>query len=109
MIRTSRRLLSSQPRNLSVLGALITGSVGVFMAVYSVFGGEDTGGAALLAASALAFGLLALSLDRTIAGPSRMHQRDSAADVGTASYNGHNVRLRKATGPGERLLSMLSR
>ena len=34
------------------------------MAVYSVFAGEATGGGALLAASALAFGLLAVNIDR---------------------------------------------
>ena len=45
---------------------MVTGVGGVSMAVYSVIGGEEAGGAALLAASALAFGLLALSLDRTL-------------------------------------------
>ena len=53
--RTSRSQPSAQPRTLAIAGALITGVVGVSMAVYSVIGGEETGGAALLAASALAF------------------------------------------------------
>jgi len=49
---------------LAVWGALITGAAGIAMAVYSVVMGEETGGGALLAASALAFGLLAANVDR---------------------------------------------
>ena len=51
-------------RKLAIAGALVTGATGVAMAVYSVFSGEATGGGALLAASALAFGLLALNLNQ---------------------------------------------
>ena len=56
---------SSAARWLAILfGALITGSAGIVMAVYSVIVGEETAGGALLAASALAFGLLAANVDR---------------------------------------------
>ena len=48
----------SKARNLAVFGAMVTGVVGVGMAIFSVVGGEEAGGAGLLAASALAFGLL---------------------------------------------------
>jgi len=51
---------------LAIFGALITGTTGVSMAILSVLLGEKAGGAALLAAAALAFGLLALSLNRTV-------------------------------------------
>jgi ATP/maltotriose-dependent transcriptional regulator MalT len=44
---------------LAIIGALLTGATGVGMAGYSVMAGEETGAGALLAASALAFGLLA--------------------------------------------------
>ena len=63
------------------------------MAVYSLIGGEETGGAALLAASALAFGLLALSLDRSFIGSSRTGQQDRVVGVEAASANGRE-RLR---------------
>lgn len=53
----------SSARRLAIAGALVTG---VAMAIYSVLAGEETGGGALLAASALAFGLLATNLDRTL-------------------------------------------
>ncbi len=55
---------SSAARWLAIFGALITGSAGIVMAVYSVIVGEETAGGALLAASALAFGLLAANVDR---------------------------------------------
>ena len=55
---------SSGARWLAIFGACITGAAGIAMAVYSVFAGEATGGGALLAASALAFGLLAVNIDR---------------------------------------------
>ena len=51
-------------RKLAIFGALTTGAAGIVMAIFSVYSGEETGGGgALLAASALAFGLLALNLD----------------------------------------------
>ena len=53
-------------RRLAIAGALITGIAGVIMAVYSVVSGESTGGGALLAASALAFGLLAARPRNTV-------------------------------------------
>jgi DNA-binding NarL/FixJ family response regulator len=49
-------------KNLAIMGALLTGAAGVGMAGYSVMAGEETGAGALLAASALAFGLLARTL-----------------------------------------------
>ena len=54
---------SSAARRLAISGALITGTAGIIMAVYSVVSGEHAGGGALLAASALAYGLLALNLE----------------------------------------------
>ena len=57
---------TSKAMYLAIFGALVTGTTGVSMAIFSVLLGEETGGAALLAASALAFGLLALSLNRTV-------------------------------------------
>ena len=56
----------SDTRRLAILGALVTGAAGVIMAVFAVVTGEEMGGGALLAASALAFGLLAINVDRTI-------------------------------------------
>ena len=56
---------SPKALKLTVLGALTTGTVGILMAVFSVLVGREAGGAALLAAAALAFGLLALTLDRS--------------------------------------------
>ena len=55
---------SSGARRLAVVGAFVTGVAGLAMAVFSVIGGESTGAGALLAASALAFGLLAANVDR---------------------------------------------
>ena len=92
MNSTSRRPASPQARTLAALGALVTGVVGVSMAVYSVIGGEETGGAALLAASALAFGLLALSLDRTISGLRGASAQSADLDVDAASANGSGLR-----------------
>ena len=66
MARRFRPTRVSPPRRLAIAGALITGVAGIIMAVYSVIGGEETVGGALLAASALAFGLLATNLDRTL-------------------------------------------
>ena len=51
---------NSAAKRLAITGALITG---ITMAIYSVVGGEATGAGALLAASALAFGLLATNLN----------------------------------------------
>ena len=56
----------SAARRLAILGALVMGAAGVIMAVFAVVTGEEMGGGALLAASALAFGLLAINVDRTI-------------------------------------------
>jgi hypothetical protein len=55
---------SSDARKLAIIGALITGVAGIVMAVYSVVGGAEAAGGALLAGSALAFGLLAVNVDR---------------------------------------------
>ena len=57
---------TSKAKKLAITGAFITGASGVAMGVYSVMAGEATGGGALLAASALAFGLLAANLDRAL-------------------------------------------
>ena len=56
---------SSAAKKLAIFGALITGIAGIGMAVYSIIGGEETGAGALLAASAMAFGLLAANVDRS--------------------------------------------
>ena len=64
MVDSSKPPRSSTARWLAIGGALITGSAGIIMAIYSVMAGETTGGGALLAASALAFGLLAAYVDR---------------------------------------------
>ncbi len=82
-----------QARNLAVLGALLTGVVGVSMAIYSVIVGEQAGGAALLAAAALAFGLLALSLDRSIIG-------STAGALGFAQTQASESRPAMAAGNG---------
>lgn len=37
----------SKARNLAVFGAMVTGVVGVGMAIFSVVGGEEAGGAGL--------------------------------------------------------------
>ena len=57
---------TSKTMYLAIFGALVTGTTGVSMAILSVLLGEEAGGAALLTAAALAFGLLALSLNRTV-------------------------------------------
>ena len=69
MVDSSNPPRTSTARWLAIGGALITGSAGIIMAVYSVMAGESTGGGALLAASALAFGLLAAYVDRFPARP----------------------------------------
>ncbi len=48
------------------------------MAVYSIIGGEETGAGALLAASALAFGLLAANVDRV---PRGSASKDSSGEA----------------------------
>ena len=68
----------SAAKRLAILGALITGLAGIAMAVYSIIGGEATGAGALLAASALAFGLLAANVDRT---PGSAASKESSAKL----------------------------
>ena len=98
---------TSKAMYLAVFGALVTGTTGVSMAIVSVLLGEETGGAALLAAAALAFGLLALSLNRTVnrtmgavslaeAIALDRQARDNAASHqhgGQAGYNGKEALL----------------
>ena len=62
MARQSDASDNHAAKSLAILGALVTGTAGVAMAGYSVMAGEETGAGALLAASALAFGLLAHTL-----------------------------------------------
>ena len=64
MVDESDSQPNSKARWLAISGAFITGSAGIVMAVYSVMSGDETGGGALLAASALAFGLLAAYVDK---------------------------------------------
>ena len=71
---------SSGARRLAVVGAFVTGVAGIAMAVFSVIGGESTGAGALLAASALAFGLLAANVDRAFAAPSSGEAAQAADD-----------------------------
>ena len=73
--RTSR---SSTSKKLAIFGVLITGTAGISMAVYSIIGGEETGAGALLAASALAFGLLAANADRV---PRGSASKDSSGEA----------------------------
>ena len=68
MIKRSSSPRSSPARRPAISGALITGSAGIIMAVYSVAVGAQTSGGALLAASALAFGLLAANVGRGFRG-----------------------------------------
>ncbi len=66
MVTNTTNQQGSASKWLAVSGALITGVSGIAMAVYSVVMGEEMGGGALLAASALAFGLLASNLDKVM-------------------------------------------
>ncbi len=87
MNEDGRRREFSSARRLAIAGALVTGVFGVTMAIYSVLAGEETGGGALLAASALAFGLLATNLDRTLrTGPEEQPQQ--VPTVAQSSGNG---------------------
>ena len=63
MTEDSNTRRNSMPMRLAISGALITEVAGISMAVFSIIAGEETGAGALLAASALAFGLLAFNLD----------------------------------------------
>ena len=74
-------------RRLAISGALITGTAGVIMAVYSVVAGEETGAGALLAASALAFGLLASNLGWNLG---RSATNNDTADRSEISVSGPN-------------------
>ena len=85
--RSSAYYYYSQARRLAIVGAMITGLVGVTMSVYTVIGGEETGGAALLAASALAFGLLALSLDRRATSSSAVAAAEELIEDATNGAN----------------------
>ena len=58
------RSSNSRAKWFAVSGSLIAGFAGIIMAVLSLAAGEETGAGALLAASGLAFGLLATNLDR---------------------------------------------
>ncbi len=77
---------NSAARRLAITGALVTGVAGVAMAVFSVVLGEETGGGALLAAAALAFGLLAVNVDRTVGRASA----DRNIDAGLAPNSATN-------------------
>ncbi len=72
---------TSKAKKLAITGAFITGSSGVAMGVYSVMAGEATGGGALLAASALAFGLLAANLDKALQALSGQPRSYSEAEL----------------------------
>ena len=78
MTRNQRTSRSSTSKKLAIFGALITGTAGISMAVYSIIGGEETGAGALLAASALAFGLLAANVDRVQGSPASKDSSDEA-------------------------------
>jgi DNA-binding NarL/FixJ family response regulator len=85
---TRRPRVNLPARNLAVSGSLITGVVGITMAIYSVVVGEEAGGAALLAASALAFGLLALTLDRSLLSGGRAPTTSSTSSNGAGPLQG---------------------
>lgn len=55
------------------------------MAVYSMVAGEETGGGALLVASALAFGLLAINVDRLPRRPPIFEQRSEPSEGSKAA------------------------
>ena len=78
---------NSAARRLAILGALITGGGGTVMAVYSAMVGEETAAGAMLAASALAFGLLAANVDRA---QRKQEFSDAASAPGTAGVDGRD-------------------
>ncbi len=83
MAEDTDRQQSSAARRLAIVGSLITGVAGITMAVYSVVAGQETGGGALLAASALAFGLLAINVDRFPRRAPQQQQGDEPSQVST--------------------------
>ena len=72
---------TSKAKKLVITGAFITGASGVAMGIYSVMAGEATGDGALLAASALAFGLLAANLDQALQSLSGSSHTRSEAEL----------------------------
>ena len=82
MVDESDSQPNSKARWLAISGAFITGSAGIVMAVYSVMSGDETGGGALLAASALTFGLLAAYVDKV---PNSSNRNEAAAEAGSAN------------------------
>jgi DNA-binding CsgD family transcriptional regulator len=82
---------STSAKRLAILGALITGTAGVTMAVYSIVIGEETGAGALLASSALAFGLLAANVDRAFRRPGSQDVAGQVEVPGDASHVGTAV------------------
>ncbi len=81
MIEETKYQPTSKAKVLAITGALITGVAGVSMGIYSVMDGEATGGGALLAASALAFGLLATNLERALQSPAGRSESASQAEL----------------------------
>ena len=73
------RSSNSRAKWFAVSGSLIAGFAGIIMAVLSLAAGEETGAGALLAASGLAFGLLANQPGpcRAAIGIQRARNRDS--------------------------------
>ena len=82
MVDESDSQPNSKARWLAISGAFITGSAGIVMAVYSVMSGDETGGGALLAASALAFGLLAAYVDKV---PKSSNRNEAAYEAASAN------------------------
>ena len=80
------------------MGAFITGSAGIVMAVYSVMSGEETGAGALLAASALAFGLLAAYVDKV---PNSSNRNQAAAEAGSPNGSGPGSKANELAGSAE--------
>ncbi len=87
----------SAATRLAVGGSLVTGIAGIAMAIFSVLGGEETGGAALLAASALAFGLLATNLDRTLRNLGLNKGTPQKSEVPEAAETGAEAKLLPAS------------
>ena len=110
---------SSAARRLAIAGTLITGVAGIAMAVHSIIGGgEGMGAGALLAASALAFGLLAANVDRAFQAPERSgpfaepaspaSQSSAVADVHAAPPPGSRAAPTGLDMPTERELEVLA-
>jgi len=100
MMEGSRLRGAPTARWLAVIGSLVTGVTGIAMAAFSLVVGEETGAGALLAASALAFGFLAVNLDRAVRSTS--NERSGAAGTAGPESVGRGVCARAGSLLGQR-------